>query len=845
MNKYLKFFLGITLIFIPIIAVLGLIFNNITKKSYYPYSGNIAINGISSQVKIYYDNYGVPHVFASNSNDAYFTQGYLHAQNRLWQMDLSRRVTEGRLSEIFGSATLEVDKLFKTIGIHRFSYAWYDSLSPASKQILISYSNGVNKFIETHYDNLPVEFDALNYKPDLWKPVHSLMLARLMAWDLNLAWYTDYIIAEIINKTGLEKTSLMFPDTSITLFKIPSEIPIDTVQDTDKQNTILFNNNQLTNLNTALILGKYFFEYNKKYIDLLNINVSHSASNSWVVSGEKSLNGFPILANDPHLAFQAPSRWYEMLINNGSNSVRGMSFPGIPCIVIGNNQFISWGLTNLMNDDCDFLLLNKDSLNEHKYLYKGNSYPIDSLIENIYVKDSLNSEFTIYLTKIGPVISNLNFRGYAFSESNKVSLNQNKILTFKWTGYEFSDDIKCFDSINNAKSWIEFKNALKYFSAPAQNFIYADKFGNIGYKAAGFIPIRNNYSDFSYIFPNENELDWTGYADFEKLPELYNPKNGYIVTANTNPYSFTENSKEKFYISYLWEDDSRFNSIKSMLNSKSKFDAEDFKLIQNNNYSPYFVNLKNYLYSDSLIEKDFDDDTQKKVLNILKFFDGNVNANDPSGTILNTFFIYLLKNIYNDELGDEVFNNFITIPNIPFRSLEKILKENNNIWFDNINTPSTETRRDILKLSIKHTSEYLKNKFSNSDPYSWHWGKIHIVKIKHPFGFIESLDKSFNIGPFSAGGDQTTINNTEYSISNVINKGNYDAVVGASMRMIVDFSNLEQSWSINSTGQSGQPLHSNYSDQSRLWANGYYKKNIMNEIEMLEKKYNLLVLLPE
>jgi len=221
MNKYLKNFSGIIIIFLPLLLLLGLLFNNLSKRSFYPTNGNINLSGLKSPVKVYFDDFGVPQIIANNEDDAYFTLGYVHARDRLWQMDLNRRVAEGKLSELFGSRAINFDKLFRTIGINRFCYSWYNELSPKSKLILDSYVKGVNKFIETHWDNLPIEFDAMNYKPEPWKPEHSLMITRLMAWDLNIAWYTDYILGEVINKVGIEKTSEMFPDTNFVLFKKP------------------------------------------------------------------------------------------------------------------------------------------------------------------------------------------------------------------------------------------------------------------------------------------------------------------------------------------------------------------------------------------------------------------------------------------------------------------------------------------------------------------------------------------------------------------------------------------------------------------------------------------------
>ncbi|MCC6866574.1 MAG: penicillin acylase family protein [Ignavibacteria bacterium] len=865
MNKFAKTFLGLLIVIIPLIIILGLLFNNISKQSFYQSSGNIAVSGLKQPVKVYFDDFGVPQVFAQNQEDVYFTQGYLHARDRLWQMDLTRRVAEGRLSEIFGSKLIEVDKLFKTIGIYRFAYYWYKNISPQSQQILASYTAGVNKFIETNYKNLPIEFDALNYRPELWKPEQSLMLARMMAWDLNIAWYTDYIMGEVLNKTGIEKTAEIFPDTNISIYSKPVEEKLDSTDATNdisankkifrkksENNEIGLNlnsdvNNSAENENVNYLkevaqLGNNFFESDRQYRKFFNINVSHTGSNSWVVSGSRSLKGKPILANDPHLALQAPSRWYEIYLKGGTLDVRGMSFPGIPGIVIGNNKYISWGLTNLMNDDNDFIILKRDSSNSRKYIYNNQSVQLDSIKEKIIVKDSMETDIVIYITKIGPVISDLKLRGFADMNENNDKFYKDKLMTFRWTGFELSDEVKCFYGINTSKNWEEFTSALKDFNAPAQNFIYADISGNIGYHAAGKIPIRKTNTNFSYIFPGENELDWQGFVEFDKLPEVFNPPEGYIVTANTNPFTWLKDKHEKFYISYLWEPSSRFDKINSYLVHKTVFDQEDFKLLANSYESPYAKNICKFCFDTAFsINSGVEIETMVKTL---QNWNGEMKKDNSAGTIYNTFLIFLIKNTFEDELGSDVFDDFITIQNLPYRSLELIIKNYNNVWFDNINTPNKESKFDIVKKSIEQASEFLKIKFNNNDPNSWLWGIVHNVKFYHPMGNIGSLDKTFNIGPFETGGDQTSVNNTEYRFSDVILKGEFNTVVGASMRMIVNLADIEHPLTINSTGQSGQPVDKHYNDQSRMWSYGDYRKNFMNEFEMLDRNYSLLILNP-
>ena len=839
MNKYVKGIIGTLIIAVPVVLLLGFLFKQLSTKSFYPNSGTTSVSGIKSEVKVYSGDYGVPHIIASNNEDMYFALGYMHAQDRLWQMDLTRRVAEGKLSEIFGNSTLEFDKLYRTIGINRFAYRWYEKISPESKKILLSYSNGVNSFIEKHRKNLPIEFDILNYHPELWKPEHSLMVTRMMGWDLNLAWYTDYIFGELVNKVGLEKVSEIFPDTTISIYKKPVEI----IDSTETDSTEEISSNRIKEIT---VLGNGLFKSYSNYRDFFNINGTHAGSNSWVVAGSKSETGKPLLANDPHLAFMAPSKWYEVHLKSNLADVTGMSIPGVPGVAIGHNRSVSWGLTNLMNDDNDFFIFERDPANPNIYKYQNQSYKLDSLKETIFVKDSNEVEIVVKNTIIGPVVSELTSRGFISQANN--DLYKNKILSFRWTGFEFSDEISAYYKINTAKNWNEFKNGLKEFSTPAQNFIYADTAGNIGYKAAGKVPIRKTENKNDYIYPTETNMEWSGFVDFEELPETFNPKDSFIVTANTNPFNWLKTeSNNRYYISYIWEPSSRFDRIHEILSGGFKFNVNEFKLIQASYTSPYVKEITGYIIGAF---KDYNNQDNETItaLNLLKNSNGEMPANDAAGAIYNAFFVELLKNIYLDELGEEVFHDFLMIPNLPFRSTQLMLKNyspENPLWIDNINTAQKETKDEIIRKSFLDALAFLKTKFENPDINSWRWGEIHKVTFMHPLGIVPELAGSFNIGPYEAGGDQTAVNNSEYSFNDAISKGTFNNLLGPSMRMIVNLSDMNVSYTVNSTGQNGQPLHPNYSDQTRLWRLGDMKTTVMNETDMLDKNYNLLILIPE
>ncbi|MFZ4592404.1 MAG: penicillin acylase family protein, partial [Ignavibacteria bacterium] len=544
-------------------------FNKLTRKSFYEESGKKNIAGLVNNVEVVSDEYGVPHITAKSDEDLFFTLGYMHAQDRMWQMDLTRRVAEGRLAEIMGKDVLEYDKLFRTVGIGKYAYTLYQNVSPKTKSILENYSKGVNAFIKENNKKLPFEFDVLNYKPEEWKPEHSLMVVRMMGWELNISWMTEFMFGELVSKFGMEKAKDFFPN-------YPEDAPYIVKQ--EKGNTKDTKPNKTEDkLKKISELGKGFYDGVSAYRNHFGLIGTHIGSNSWAVNGKKTEGGKPILANDPHLVLQAPSRWYEVVIKNSADNTMacGFSIPGAPGIAIGSNGTISWGITNLMNDDSDFLVLRIDSTNSARYIYKNVSYDIDSTEEYIRIKDVKDEvPYTVYSTKVGPVVSNLDRTG--FMEGGNFKVGEKYLMTFKWTGFEISDEIKSFYDVCHSRNWNEFRESLRNFGLPASNFTYADINGIIGYQAAGKIPIRKGENDVNASIPNNEDLEWTGFVSFDEMPMVYNPEDNIIATANNKPLK-----DYKYYISNLYEPPYRAARIEEVLKAKPNITSQEFKLLQN------------------------------------------------------------------------------------------------------------------------------------------------------------------------------------------------------------------------------------------------------------------------
>lgn len=805
MKPWIKILIGIISTFFIILFV-GLVIAYLMLKSTLPeYTGSINSSMVKEEIKIYRDNYAIPYVYAKSDDDLYFALGYLHAQERLFQMDLTRRAGEGRLSEILGEKAIPFDKMFRTIGINKivkYNYSKYDSLT---KQILISYSNGVNEFIKNNSNKFTIEFDVLGYDPYLWKPEHSLIIAKLMAWELNISWWSDIAFAHLIQKLGIEKVKEIMPDydeNAPTIipsnYKNVAEIPLDLIH------------------------------IDRDFRKLMGMVGTHIGSNNWVVNGARSNSGKPIIANDPHLGFTSPGKWYVAVLNNGQNQVEGFSLPGVPGIVIGKNKNIAWVLTNVMADDADFYIEKLDD-SKRNYLIDGKWQSLETFEDTIKVKNSSEVTFNIRKTHRGPIISDIHAYKTLFPDSVQNSVD----LSMRWSALDFTNELLTFYKINNAKNWDEFNNGLIHFVAPGQNFVYADVQGNIGYVAGVKLPLRKS-EGFSYVYDGTNsQNDWEGFVPFEKNPRLYNPPQGYIASANNKTIK-----NYPFHISNIWEPSSRIERITEFLNLKSFHSVEDFKKYQNDFFSHYAKSIVPFIIR-AFENIKVDEENVKTSVNLLDKWDFVFDAKSQTPAIYSVFFQFLLKNIFEDEMGENLFNEYVFIANVPYKTIPKLLKENNSLWFDNILTEVTEDRDQIIRKSLLDAVKYLETEV-NANISFWQWGKIHKVIFPHFFhGQLGIFDKLLDVGPFDIGGDGTTVFNTEYSFTKP-----YQNKLGPSMRFIFNFAEPNSFEFILPTGQSGNFMSDHYKDMSQMWLEGKYLKIYSDEQSVINSKYNLLVINP-
>ncbi|MEN3038001.1 MAG: penicillin acylase family protein [Candidatus Kryptonium sp.] len=777
MSKLAKVVAGVSFILIVLIIAVIILSYKLITNPHPQLEGNLTSHLLIDTVYVYRDENGIPHIFAKNEHDLYFALGYVTAQDRLWQMDLSRRIAGGRLSEIFGVETIQIDMLFRTLGLNETAQKMQRYLSEKSIEILKSYTDGVNYFIQTHKGNYPVEFKLLGYEPEPWSITDCLLITRLMAWQLNFAWWTEPVFTEILAKVGKEKFEKIIP-------KYPTDAP--------------------------LILKKYliptgkFVDANIKFREIFGKLSDGIGSNSWVVSGKISQTGKPMLANDPHLPHSLPSIWYQVHLNNGEIDVVGVNIPGTPGIVIGRNNYIAWGLTNVMLDDADFYVEKIDTANK-KYLYNGNWLPLSEREEIIQVKNKREYKFKVLSTHRGPIISDV----YEISFTEYLPKPEARFITtsaisMQWTGNLISDEILAFYKINHARNWDEFKEGLKLFTVPAQNFIYADIYGNIGYHCAGRVPIRKNLNPILINPGDKTDYDWIGFVPFNHLPNILNPPENFIATANNKVVS----DDYPYYISYLWEPESRAMRINEFLSSKEKFDLNDFRNLQLDYFSHYAKELTPFIIS-AFSGVDVNDKFVKEATEYLKNWNFNFTRDDIGTTIFNAFIVAMLKNTFEDELGSELYKRFVFYSGVPLRILAQLIINRDTLWFDNVKTvDKMETRDDIIRLSFEESVHNLR-KLLGDDILSWHWGKVHKLELVHPLGLKKPLDKIFNLGPFEIGGAGTTVNNAGFSVLKPFN-----CVLGPSIRQIVNFS--ENSLYSIIPANSGQIMSKFYDSQTHF-----------------------------
>lgn len=792
--RIFKILLFSILALLAVAVIAGLIIVRGLKHSSVPqYKGELIVSGLGSDVTVYRDERGMPHIYAGNEHDLYFSVGYVMAQERLWQMDLIRRATTGRLSEIFGKDYVQTDLFLRSLRMTEKSKAVIKNEDPEIVSFMQAYADGVNSFITAAGKKLPPEFKILGYKPDPWKLEDIANIIGYMGWDLasgNLS--ADLFNYRLGQKFGTDKASELIPDWRA----VKSMIFTDFV------------------LNDTLLKEAQTFISTMDKLPPIGV-ISFSGSNNWAVSGKRTETMNPILSNDMHLSLGSPGIWFQMhQVVPGKLNVTGVVVPGQPFVVAGHNEKIAWGMTNLMVDDIDLFAEKINPENQDQYFFNGEWKDLVVRNEIVKIKGGQADTLVLKFTHRGPIISG--FRNVTDAS-----------LSMRWTGYDSSDEIRSVCLLNRASDWNEFRSAISTFKSISQNFAYADTDGNIGLNTGGGIAIRKGNG--SFIRNGEtDEFDWKGYVPFEQLPYSYNPESGYVSSANNK----TVGEDYPYYISSDFIVPYRINRIRQMLDAKDIFGLDDFKqmiLDQHSNYAelltPYILRLNE--------RKSELSSTELNALASLTGWDYDMNASLVAPSVFEYFRKSFADNLLADELGDIYADMTGTVRDY---YIYRILNEGQDRWVDNIITAEGEGLDDIILKSFKDCIAALSEE-RGADQSEWEWGSFHKIVLEHPLGSVKMLDRifGFNSAQYSIGGSSHTVSPYSYGAGFKVNHG-------ASERHIFNTADWDESYTVIPTGSSGVPASEFYLSQTESYLSGkFYKDAFSDEAVKAAAKYTLVL----
>ncbi|WP_370618002.1 penicillin acylase family protein [Mumia sp. Pv 4-285] len=832
------FLIGVAVVVaIALVAVAALAVTTV-RRPFPERAGNVQLAGLRADVEVLRDEQGIPQVYADSAEDLFMAQGYVHAQDRFFEMDFRRHVTAGRLAELFGESALETDKVVRTMGWRRVAEKELDELLPATRRYLEAYAHGVNDYIADREPGaLSLEYSVLSltgsdYEPEPWTPVDSLAWLKAMAWDLrsNMSDEIDRVLAtEKLSESQVDALYPGFPfrrhDPIVTKGTVvdgafdqsagqrrnadtdrASADPdsADAIKGADERDSVGLGAASLRDVIGSMrgVAGVA-----AGLPTLLGFG-DGTGSNSWAVSGDRSATGKPLLANDPHLAPSAPGVWHQMGLHCRTVSeecpfdVAGFTFSGMPGVVIGHNGDIAWGLTTMYADVTDLYV---ERIVGDRYLHDGVWKPLTQRTENFEVAGEDEPEtITVRETLHGPVLSDVDDTLAEVGETEGGGSGYG--IALQWTALVPGRTMDAVFGIDKADDWESFRRAARHFDVPSQNLVYADRDGNIAYQAPGKIPIRTR-GDGTWPVPGwDASYGWDGFIPYAELPRVLNPPEGYVVTANQRvvgrqyPYLIGTEQAAGY----------RSQRIVELITAESKLDVDDMARMQNDTYNTQATTLL-----PSLLEIDLGSGYYADGQKLLADWDLRQDADSGAAAYFASVWRNLLARTFHDDLPQDVWPSG---GERWFEVVRRLLNAPNSMWWDDRTTKSVrETRDDILRTAMRDARDDMTSRQS-LDPTRWTWGRLHTLTLENAtlgtsgVGPVEGL---FNRGPYELGGGSGIVDATAWDAA----KG-YEVTAVPSMRMVVDLDDLDRSRWINLTGVSGHAYHRNYVDQTELWAEG-------------------------
>ena len=785
----------------------------VARRSFPQTSGQVEVDGLAASVTVIRDGRGVPHIYAESTGDLYFAQGYVHAQDRFWQMDWWRHIGSARLAELAGSALVDTDTFLRTLGFADIAEREIAQLDSESQAALEAYAAGVNAYLnERSGSALSFEYAMLpllnrGYEPEPWTPVNTITWAKMMAWDLGGNMGREIERAVTYGLFGADRAEELWPE-------FPSEFPVIVPDSFSADATPGPADTDLVESLAPLwvALGSD--------LDALSalgpFGQPDIGSNNWVVSGTRTNTGMPLLANDPHLGIQNPAIWYEAGLHCTGTSGRcphdvvGFSLPGTPGIVIGHNDRIAWGVTNLGPDVQDLFIEKINPENPDQYEFEGEWVDMDIRTEIIEVAGSDAITLEVKSTIHGPIISDVYGPLEDFGDkAGGTEVPDQYAVAFRWTALEPTGIVDAILGVNYARDWDDFRNALRDWDVPSQNFVYADVEGNIGYQAPGQVPIRVRGDGRLPVPGWTGEHEWAGFVPFSQLPSVYNPPEGFIATANQPVI-------EPGSVPYLGADAAygyRGARIVDVLEADSDVTIDEISELQGDARNLSAEEILPYVF-DLPADSEVVEDAQQM---LLTWSAGDaafqMNRDSAGAALYGAFWRNLLRTTFHDELPERYYPNgqgrwFVVV--------ESLLADPTASWWDDTTTTGVEDRDIILVRALSDAWAELEDELGRN-PDNWRWGDLHTAEFQNaPFGQsgIAPLEWIFNRGGFEVDGGRSIVNATGWSPVD-----GYEVVTLPSMRMIVDMADFDRSLTIHTTGQSGHTFHPHYMDLAPLWAN--------------------------
>ena len=805
--------IGLVLLLV-LAALAGL---GVARSAFPQTDGELDLPGLTSEVRVLRDEHGIPQIYADSMDDLMRAQGFVHAQERFYEMDVRRHITSGRLSEMFGPASLEIDKTVRTMGWRRVAEKELGLVSPRTRRALEAYAAGVNAYLESRSPReLAVEYSllrlgGLEYHPEKWTPTDSLAWLKAMAWDLRANVEDEIARALLSARHSPSEVAQLYPpyDERVGPVIVDQGAVVDGVFEPEATQSGTRNPQRPAYTAGQRKALSAVADAMRGMPELVGRG-DGIGSNSWVVDANHSDTGTPILANDPHLSVSQPGVWMQMGLHCNEVSpdcpldVAGFTFSGTPGVIIGHNADIAWGFTNMGPDTADLFL---EKVREGRWRHAGQWREFDSRTETIKVRGGEDVRLEVRETSHGPVLSDVS-ADLSTIGANAAPEDEQYAVSLAWSALRPMPTADAILGFNVASNWDEFREAARSFAVPSQNLVYADREGHIGYQAPGWIPIRRSGNDGR--MPSEGwkpENEWTGDAvPFDALPHLFDPPSGMIITANQK---VTGNSYP-YYLGTDWDPGYRAGRIHRLLESSSRFSVDDMTLLQLDNRHPLasaLVPVLLELEPGSAYYTDGQD--------LLRTWDFRQGRDSAAAAYFNAVWSHVLARTFHDDLRTSLWptggGRWMSV-------VTDLLDEPSNPWWDDASTEDVvESRDDILVAAMRDARDDLTAHVA-VDPQDWTWGAMHRLNLRNQTlgtSGIGPVEWVVNRGGFGSGGGSAAVNATNWDASQ-----GYEVTSAPSMRMVVTPGRWDDSRWINLTGVSGHPFHPHYADQTRLWVNG-------------------------